>query len=846
MKTEARSLWVFFFPRGLEFRARLFNVLAAAGTLISICAAFMNWFIRAGIWDVMASGFCVLLALALLIYSNRTGRYRLCYIITVTVVFLVLFPFFFFSAGGYHSGMPSFFVFALVFTVFMLEGKTALVMTGLEAVVYTGICLYAWKKPGAVDFFVAEGALVSDVIFCFMAAGMALGVTMFIQLRMYRQRQRELEEARTEALRLSRVKSSFLANMSHEIRTPVNVILGMNEMVLRERELLPGDGGDQIANYALSIQIAGKTLLELINNILDIAKIESGKTEVLEEEYSMEDLIRELSLIGSERAGKKGLRFVCEADTALPGKLYGDFIHLKQVAHNFLSNAVKYTERGSVILRISGCREGMGGGDETGEPSPRAFLLRIAVEDTGVGIKEEHRGMLFEAFTRIDACAHRSIEGTGLGLAIAGELAQLMGGRITVESAWGKGSVFTLEVPQGIPRGESLGGDYAGPAGSAGRGKREGSSFTAPGGRVLVVDDSWENLQVLSFLLCRTLLAVDTVSSGFECLEAVKKKNYHVILMDYRMPGMNGIETFRRLREGNRNFSVPVIALTADALRETERHFLEEGFSACLTKPIMWRELEERLCGLLPAELVVTAGFEEAPDSAPDWKADFPAKEKQERRAMMEDVREGLPGNLAAWGVLPEEGLRYLSPETGLSQYKKLAGFFTENYQAARQETAGFVARKNWEGLSFSVHSLKSTAGAVGALDLQATAARMEKYCMAKDGDYIETAMPLLLLEWERACRGLEGFIRGMNETGGAGKAVPRREAREASTVSGGDGMETLLRYIRGNRFSEAEETLNRLLASVSSGAERRKLMAVQEKIKALDFEQAERLLVGE
>jgi HPt (histidine-containing phosphotransfer) domain-containing protein len=231
--------------------------------------------------------------------------------------------------------------------------------------------------------------------------------------------------------------------------------------------------------------------------------------------------------------------------------------------------------------------------------------------------------------------------------------------------------------------------------------------------------------------------------------------------------------------------------------------------------------------------MVVNAGFEGAPD--------FPAEkeqEEQERRVMAEDAGEGLPGDLAAWGVLPEEGLRYLGPGTGLSQYKKLAEFFTENYRAARQEAAALAAQKDWEGLGFRVHSLKSKAAAMGALDLHVTAARLEKYCAAGDGSYIETAMPLLLLEWERACRGLEGFIQRMDET--------KPAHREAPGISGSAGMETLLRYIRGNRFSEAEETLDRLLASVSGETERRKLRAVQEKVKALDFEQAEKLLLGE
>jgi signal transduction histidine kinase/HPt (histidine-containing phosphotransfer) domain-containing protein len=731
----------------------------------------------------------------------------------------------FFTAGGYHSGMPVFFVFAVVFTVFMLDGKAAFFMAVLELLVYLGVCIYAFKRPGSVHFFETEGKLLTDVITAFVTVSVVLGITMFLHFRIYNEQRRQLEKAREEAVRLSETKSTFLAHMSHEIRTPINVILGMNEMVLRESALLPA-GGEQIVHYSHSVESAGKTLLELVNNILDLSKIESGKTEVLDEEYRTADLVRELSIVGSERAGKRGLRFVLEADDPLPQELYGDFVHIKQIGLNFLSNAAKYTGQGSITLRISGSRE-----EKAGEPGNLSanFLLRIAVADTGIGIKEEHLGTLFDAFTRVDLPAHRNIEGTGLGLAIVRELAELMGGRITVESEWGKGSVFALEVPQII-------GHDGSAEKAAGKAKREGPSFTAREGRVLVVDDNQENLLVLRSLLRRTLLTVDTAASGGECLEAVKRKNYHVIFMDYMMSGMDGIETFRRLREENKNFAVPVIAFTADARREMGRRFLEEGFSGCLTKPVMWRDLEQCLREWLPAELVSGRGLEET--------ADFPP-EGTEEGVVPETVKDSLAKDLAAWGVLLEEGQRYLEPETGLARYKRLAEFFTENHEAARREVRAMADQKNWKDLNFSVHSLKSKARAMGAADLYTTAVRMEKYCMAEDGAYIEAAMPLFLLEWERASRGLEEFIARMNELTGTAEE-PRRE--QARGMSRDEDMETLIRSIRNHRWNEAKETLNRLLAAACTGGasgetEKRRLEAVQEKINALDFEGAERLL---
>jgi signal transduction histidine kinase/HPt (histidine-containing phosphotransfer) domain-containing protein len=826
-----RSFFNALFRGDLDFRVRLFNVLAMAGALVSLAVAALGPFTGAAPMNSLTCLFSFFLAVVFLYYSNRTGRYRIFYIITIVIVFVLLFPVMFFTAGGYHSGMPVFFVFAVVFTVFMLDGKAAFLMAALELLVYTGLCLYAFGRPESVHFFETEGKLLADVIIAIVTVSLTLGITMFLHFRIYNEQRRQLEKAREEAVRLSEIKSTFLANMSHEIRTPINVILGMNEMVLRESALLP-KGAEEIAGYGLSIETAGKTLLELINNILDISKIESGKTEVLNEGYRTVDLARELALAGSEGAGKRGLRFILEADANMPRGLYGDFIHLKQIGLNFLSNAAKYTEQGSITLRISGTRQGKAGRDGTGDSPAPKFLLRIAVEDTGIGIKEADRGTLFDAFTRVDLPAHRHIEGTGLGLAIAKELADLMGGQITVESEWGRGSVFVFEVPQVIQDDEPLGRDSA----SAGRAPGE-TFFTAKGGRVLAVDDSRENLLVLSSLLRRTRLTVDTVSSGSECLEALKQKDYHLIFMDYMMSGLDGIETFRRIREENKNFAVPVIVLSADARREMEERFLAEGFSACLTKPVMWRELESCLRQWLPAELIVreTPGevLEEPPDSP--------------------EFREGLARDLAAWGVVLEEGLRYLAPGTGLSQYKRLAEFFTEDYEAARREALVVVDQKNWKDLSFSVHSLKSKARAIGAADLYDTAARLEKYCMAGDGTYIERALPLLLLEWERAYRGLEQFIARMNEVSAPVEAEPRRAGSfggssgaymSGARASGAD-RETLLRCIRDNRFNEAEEVLTRLLPAADD-AEKRKLMAVREKIRALDFEGAERLLENE
>jgi signal transduction histidine kinase/CheY-like chemotaxis protein len=728
------------FPKTLEFRAKIFTVLAVAGFLISVSTAIIGLANDAGAGTIIAGGIAALLAAALLAYSKRSGCYRLCYIITIAGVFTGLFPFMFFSAGGYHSGMPGFFIFAVIFTLFMLDGRAAVITALLELALYTGICVYAYYRPGAVAFFKTEGALLTDVIFGFVTVSLALGITIFLQIRLYKEHQRELEAAREEALRLSRVKSNFLSNMSHEIRTPINVMLGMNEMILRASGWEQGiTNADDAAPYARAIESAGKTLLALVSNVLDMSRIESGKMELNEGPYKTAELIRELFVMEQETALRKGLTFAVEADENLPSELLGDETRIKQVGLNFLSNAFKYTEKGGVVLRVKGTGNPgktapAGIGQENGGPGN--FRLCIAVEDTGLGIREEQRPDLFGIFARLDTEQRRNIEGSGLGLAIAKELAGLMGGSISVESAWGRGSIFTVEIPQKVLNPCSMGPWLANETAA-----RREYGFTAPGARILVVDDNAENLEVIRALLQRTEIQVDTVSGGAECLEAVQKKRYDVVIMDYMMSGMDGIETFRRLQEKSGQKAapeMPVIALTAAA--GAGGRFLDEGFAACLAKPVTGADLEETLLRLLPPGLVRRR-------TAPLRGEPF----KPKTLAYAELVKA-----MAERGVLLEQGLRYCSDDP--KQYRKTAAVFLKNYSERKREFQQLLEKRDWTGLRFHAHSLKSNAKAAGARNLSGTAARLEAYCSGGRGALVEGAAALLFAEWEEMRQALELF----------------------------------------------------------------------------------------
>jgi len=299
MKAFRQMLAERYFGKHLDLRVRLFNTLALGGILISLTMAVSTLFTGAGPIHFLVNMILALVSFGLLFYSRKTGNYQVSYLLTVICIFLILFPAAFFVSDGYRGGMPTFFVFAVTISVFMLRGRTALIVTGLELALYVGLCVFAYLYPDSVQHFASEVDMLQDIILSFVTVSISLGIIMHYHFRLNYEQQKELEKAREEALALSRVKTMFLTNISHEIRTPINVVLGMNEMILREST------SDQIRRYASNIQIAGKTLLSLINNVLDLAKIESGKLELSKENYKTADLIFDLVVIGRESAARR-------------------------------------------------------------------------------------------------------------------------------------------------------------------------------------------------------------------------------------------------------------------------------------------------------------------------------------------------------------------------------------------------------------------------------------------------------------------------------------------------------------------------------------------------------------
>ena len=609
----------------------------------------------------------------------------------------------------------------IIITILLLQGKTAVVIASIELVFYTGLFVFEYFCPSIIiSPDIPPSYILLEKIGSLASVSILLSIITLLFFRLYDQQRLELEEAREEALRLSEVKNAFLSNMSHEIRTPINVMLGMTEMVLRDSH------NETVSGYARKIKNAGKMLLGLVSNILDVSKIEAGKFELMEDRYRTSTLIQELFEIGTESVRGRDLVFNIQVDDKLPAELWGDTPRIKQIVSNFLSNATKYTNAGSITLTFS----------HKESADKHQTVLVISVEDTGSGIEEENLSILFDAFTRIDLPAHRNIDGTGLGLTIAKELTERMNGKIEAKSKYGVGSLFCVEIPQSIVDSKSM-GDWR----NSSESNIPEESFIAPDAKILVVDDNLENLQTIKALLRRTLARVDMAKSGPQCLKAVRKTDYHIILMDYLMPDMDGIETFRRLREEFPDFNTPVIALTANAIAGTESKFLAEGFTAYITKPVQAKKLEETLiAGLALTSVSVTK------------RTIYP------QIWVTPALNEALKQDLAPCGVSLEEGLRYSSGD--LSLLARTAEVFVRNYPIAlvKMREAAEANQIDFEKLRYPAHSLKSAAGFIGASDLSSLARMVEKGCENSDSQMIELILPLLYLKWERTCGALSAF----------------------------------------------------------------------------------------
>lgn len=539
-------------------------------------------------------------------------------------------------------------------------------------------------------------------IFLCVFTGMEAAAHLWYFVKDYRD---TVETAKNEAEEANRAKSRFIASMSHEIRTPINAVLGMDEMILRQSK------NNLVKEYAQDIKSAGSSLLSIINDILDMSRIESGKMEIVKRKYSIAQLTGEIESLLKEKALGKGLIFTVKVLSSMPDMLYGDSDRIKQAAINLINNAIKYTKRGSIVFSVSG------------KEKDGKWILKISVKDTGDGIKKEDMPKLFEAFERIDEKKNRSIEGSGLGLNITSRILQLMGGEIHVKSKYGKGSAFWFTLPQKIISRETV-GDYK--EKSKNRHINDYAAlFEAPDAQILVVDDNEMNRKVLKSLLKETKIKVYESSSGKGCLEKVSKKKFDAILLDHMMPEMDGIETFEHLKKLP-GFNTPVIMLTANASTKARTEYADAGFDDIIIKPINPTQLEETVKRNLPKEKV-KKGSKNTP------------REKKEEPHTYPDC------------INTEYAMLHFNDSSQLDEAIKVFAESMDSQEALLQKAYASIEKSNdTAAYRIQVHAMKSQAGTVGFISLQGIAKVLEEMAIRADIKGIHSLHHLFVNEWEK------------------------------------------------------------------------------------------------
>ncbi|MCR5746879.1 MAG: response regulator [Lachnospiraceae bacterium] len=592
------------------------------------------------------------------------------------------------------------------------------------------------KKPKVTELLVTRIILIALVA---ALAGLIVWRTMTGTI--IRRQYDEIRIAKEEADRANSAKSRFLANMSHEIRTPINTIMGMDEMILREDASdVPKNYHMSVVNYALDIKSASESLLGLINDLLDISKVESGKMNLVEQEYDVANLLRSIIKMIRVRCTEKDLDLEVIIDEDTPKKLYGDSVKIKQIVLNLLTNAVKYTEMGGITLKVA--VENVG--EETCD-------LRFSVKDTGIGIKPEEVDKLFTAYERLDEEKNSNIQGTGLGLNISKKFSDLMGGKLWCESEYGKGSEFIFVAGQKITDAAAIGEfeEYSEPEVTG----PYVPQFIAPDADVLVVDDNPMNLNVIKGLLKATKVFVTTAASGEECLDRLKYGTYDVVLLDHMMPGMDGVETVQHIRETNPD--LPVYALTANSTAG-EEFYISKGFNGYLSKPVDSVALEKAIMKHLPEEIMMKPTEEDA------------VKESQ---ALPEDM---------LWikdieGIAVDDGIKNAG---GASSYIFSLKLFYDTLDENASVIENAYNENDIKLYTVKVHALKSSARIIGATELSKLSEKLEDAGNRKDMDFIRDNTGKLLSDY----RGYKEKLARVKETADddSREMIPEDELKDA------------------------------------------------------------------
>ena len=620
-----------------EVTDKLFLLLALVA-LLGVILAFVGGFVVGEkLIAQLSTGLTFVVFFLILYFGFKTRHLKLSANIVSFLLIFVVSPLTFFTSGGVYGGTPIWFLFDFLFVGLIISGRIR-VFYFICGTIVSGVCWYLGYFHPELVIEHSEEAVYTDSFATLVIVAFVITILISYQNKLFRKETLHSEEQKKEIEELNAAQNRFFSSMSHEIRTPINTIIGLNEMILRDSI------SDEVKDDAENIEMASKMLLQLINDILDMSKFESGQMTITPAPYRTGEMITELVGMFWNRIHEKNMSFHVEISPDLPDTLIGDEVRIKQILINLINNAIKYTKEGSVTLSVQ-CRE----------HDDKSVMIIYSVTDTGMGIKKENIPHLFTAFKRIDEDKNKYIEGTGLGLSIVKQFVDLMGGKITVNSIYTQGTTFTIELPQRTSGDKKIDAKNIETRHEGDSRKVYWQMFEAPDANVLVVDDTPANLLVVKKLLRDTCVKVTTVESGAEALKKTLSTHYDVILMDHMMPEMDGIECMHRIREQIGGFSkqAKIVALTANADAESRRLYKKERFDGYLLKPISGELLEKEILRLLPPELVnITGGSDDILENSTAWVNDY---QKKESVVISTESVSDIPENLVnLYGILIE------------------------------------------------------------------------------------------------------------------------------------------------------------------------------------------------